>query len=105
MESTSYDNRLFLSLQALENDPILKVKSVAENYNVDRTTVSRRQSGQRPRKVTNAEKRKLTKLEEEAIVQRLLELDAQGFPLRISGVNDIANRLLSARDSPSVGKH
>jgi len=105
MESTSNENGLFLALRALENDSTLKVIVAAEVYNVDRTTVTRRQNGQRPQKIFNAEKKKLTKSEEEAIVKRVLELDAQGFPPRIGGVEDMANRLLRERDALPVGKH
>ena len=45
---------------------------------------------------------KLTILEEEAIVKRALELDAQGFPVQISGVKDIANRLLYNCNASSI---
>lgn len=105
MASTSYDNNLFLALQALENDPTLSIRKSAQLYKVDRTTLSRRQHGIRTQANTNSNKRKTTELEEEAIVKRVLELDAQGFPVRMSGVEDMANRLLRERDAPLVGKH
>ena len=47
---------------------------------------------------------KLTKLEESTIVQHILDLDSQSFPPRLSGVEDMANRLLAKRDASKVGK-
>jgi hypothetical protein len=45
----------------------------------------------------------LTDLEESVIVQYILELDSKGFPPRLSGVEDMANRILAQRDAPRVG--
>ncbi|KAE9568023.1 hypothetical protein CGMCC3_g15871 [Colletotrichum fructicola] len=48
--------------------------------------------------------RNLTTLEEEKLVEYILDLDFRSFPPRISGVEDMANRLLADRDAPPVGK-
>jgi hypothetical protein len=50
-----------------------------------------------------ANSRKLTDLEESVIVQYILDLDSKGFPPRLSGVEDMANRLLAERDAGRVG--
>jgi hypothetical protein len=50
-----------------------------------------------------ANSRKLTNLEESVIVQHILDLDSKGFPPRLSGVEDMANRLLAERDAGRVG--
>jgi hypothetical protein len=47
--------------------------------------------------------RKITDLEELVLIQYILNLASKGFPLRISIVKDIANRLLEARDALRVG--
>ena len=47
--------------------------------------------------------RKLTNLEESTIVEYILDLDSRSFPPRLSGVQDMANRLLADRDAPPVG--
>ena len=49
-------------------------------------------------------RQKLTKSEEDAIVQYVLDLDERGFPPRIAGVEDMANLLLEKRDGGRVGK-
>jgi hypothetical protein len=48
--------------------------------------------------------RKLSDLEEQIIVQFILDLDSRGFPPRLRGVEEMANRLLADRDAPPVGK-
>ena len=103
MPYTSNESNIFLAIQALENDPKLSVRKAAALYNVSRTTLTCRRNGRCPRTDKSANSLKLTILEEEAIVKRALELDAQGFPVRISGVEDMANRLLRDRNASSVG--
>ena len=49
-------------------------------------------------------RQKLTKSEEDAIVQYVLDLDERGFPPRIVGVEDMANLFLEKRDGGRVGK-
>ncbi|KAL0935759.1 transposase [Colletotrichum truncatum] len=48
--------------------------------------------------------RNLSDLEEKTIVEYILDLDARSFPPRLSGVEEMANRLLAERDAPPVGK-
>ncbi|OAQ57639.1 fot5 transposase [Pochonia chlamydosporia 170] len=47
--------------------------------------------------------RKLTNLEESTIVRYILDLGSRSFPPRLSGVQDMANRLLADRNAPPVG--
>jgi hypothetical protein len=46
----------------------------------------------------------LTDLEESVILQYILDLDSRSFPPRLSGVEDMANRLLVERNASRVGK-
>ncbi|KAK1837529.1 transposase [Colletotrichum chrysophilum] len=60
--------------------------------------------GKLSRRDTIPNSRKLTELEEEKLVEYILDLDSRSFPPRISGVEDMANRLLADCDAPPVGK-
>ena len=53
---------------------------------------------------TKANCLKLTKLEEEVIVQYILDLDNRGFGPRLASVEDMANYLLEAQGRNRVGK-
>jgi hypothetical protein len=68
------------------------------------TTLYDRRAGRPIRRDSLVNSKKLTKSEEEAIFQYILELDARSFPPRLSGVEDIANHLLRVRDALPVGK-
>src|SRR4051794_31427339 len=47
---------------------------------------------------------KLTELEEDTILERILDLDARGFPPTRTIIGDMANTLLAARGGKAVGK-
>jgi hypothetical protein len=103
MESLSKESRIILALEALKNDQNLTLKAVAKIYDVSHTTLRHRRAGRTPRRDIQANSRKLTDLEELVIVQYILDLDLKGFPPRLSGVKDMADRLLAQRDVPRVG--
>src|ERR1700722_2952353 len=65
--------------------------------------ISALHAGRTPRRDIQANSRKLTDLEESVIVQYILDLDSKGFPPRLCGVEDIANRLLAERNAGRVG--
>ena len=92
-----------LALQAMQNDSKLSLRAAAKIYSVHHTKLSRRQRGRQSRRDITANSRKLTNLEESVIVQYILDLDSKGFPPRLSGVEDMANRLLAERDARHVG--
>jgi hypothetical protein len=105
METPSNERFMILALQALKNDPKLSIRKAAKIYKVSIATLARRQQGQPSRVETIVKSRKLSNLEEKTIVQRVLKLDSQGFPVRISGVEDMANRLRRERDASPVGRN
>ena len=65
-------------------------------------TLRERRAGRPTRRDIAANSRKLTDLEESVIVQHILELDSKGFPPRLCGVEDMANRLLADRNALPV---
>jgi hypothetical protein len=71
---------------------------------VPRTTVRRRRQGALSRRDREPNSKKLTKLEEEALVQRILDLNQRGIGATRAIVQDIANNLLSERSREPVGK-
>ena len=58
------------------------------------------------RRDTTPNSRKLTPTEEESLLERILCLDEQGFPPRVSTVREFANIILESRGTippPTVG--
>src|SRR6478609_10333750 len=98
MSQPSNEARVLLALQALQKDPKLSVRRAAKIYEVNRNTLSNQKNGRQSRRDTMANSRKLSKLEEETVLYYALDLDSRGFPCRISVIEDMANRLLAARN-------
>ena len=104
MPSTLNEARVILALQALQSNKNLSIRAAAKIYNVPATTIRRRRNSHTARRDSIPNSKKLTHLEEEAIVRYIIELYARSFPPRLRGVEDMANQLLRVRDAPPVGK-
>ena len=104
MPQKNDERNIILALQAIENDPKLSARAAAKIYSADPRKVQRRIKGMQPRRDIPANSRKLTDLEEDAIVERILDLSSKGFPPRLSVVRDMANRLLTTRGVTRVAE-
>ena len=103
MPQKNDESSIILALKAMKNDPKLSLRAAAKIYSVDHRKLGRRKQGQPSRRDILANSRKLTTLEESVIIQYIVDLDLKGFPPRLSGVEDMANRLLAERDAGPVG--
>ena len=68
-------------------------------------TIRRRRAGIPARRDCQPNSKKLTKLEEEVIVDHILDLDLRGFSPTYAAVRNMADRLLAARVAGQVGVH
>lgn len=105
MDSLQSETQIILAIQAIRTTPKLSIRRAANIYKVPRSTLATRIRGTQARRDSRPNCQNLTALEENAIVQRIIELDSQAFPPRLSAVEDMANRLLSDRDAQRVGKN
>ncbi|KAH7563608.1 hypothetical protein BM1_00655 [Bipolaris maydis] len=80
-------------------------KHAAALYNIAETTLRRRRAGRPARRDCQPNSKKLTKLEEEVIVDHILDLDLRGFSPTYAAVRDMADRLLATRGAGQVGVH
>jgi hypothetical protein len=97
MDQLSAKSRLILALEAIQKDNNLSIRRAAKIYNVAATTIRDRRAGKPARRDIPANSRKLTDLEEKAIVEHVVELSRRSFPPRLRGVEDMANQLRHAR--------
>ncbi|KAK7582935.1 hypothetical protein V3481_012230 [Fusarium oxysporum f. sp. vasinfectum] len=104
MPQPSNEARILLALQALQNNPKLRLRRAATIYKVGYSTLRDRRNGIQSRSDWVPKSRKLSDLEEQIIVQFLLDLDSRGFPAQLRFVEEIANSLLADRDASPVGK-
>ena len=103
MGSSSKESRLILALQAIKKDPNLSVRAAAKIYNIPESTLRTRRAGKKSRRDLSANLRKLTDLEESVLKEHIIDLDMRGFPPRLSGVQEMADLLRTARDASRVG--
>ena len=104
MASISNEARIILAIEAIEKTPKLSIQAAAKTYNVANRTIRRRLASKPAQRDTTPNSRRLTDSEENAIVQYVIELDAQAFPPRLHSVEDIANQLLCVYNALPVGK-
>ncbi|KAJ3453223.1 hypothetical protein MRS44_018878 [Fusarium solani] len=104
-QRTATEHHMVEAGLAMKTNKKLTIRAAAKVYNIPRTTLARRRDGRPARRDTLPNSRKLTELEEDAIVQYILELCERSFPPRLRDVKDMANQLLRARDASGVGKN
>ena len=68
MTLQSYENKVLLAIEALQNNPKLSLRAAAEIYEVNRMTLTRHRAGQPAQRDIQPNSIKLTKSEEEAII-------------------------------------
>ena len=106
--ASNLEGRISLALHAYATNQCKSLSAAATLYGVPRKTLFRRNSGIRSRRETRPAACKLTQNEEEVVLQRILDLDEQGFLPQLTIVRDIANIVLSNRGhqlAPTVGKN
>jgi hypothetical protein len=94
---------IILALQAYQNDPKLSLRRAAKIYKVRYSNLLNRYNGIPARRDIMPNSRKISDLEEQALIQFILDLDSRGFSPRLYSVKEIADRLLAHRDAPPVG--
>ena len=103
MTQINNEAKILLALQAYKNDPKLSLRRAPKLFQLSHTTLLCRHNGVQTRDNTIPKSRKLSNLEEEIVTKYILDLNLRGFPPRLRGVEEMANRLLADRDMPPVG--
>jgi hypothetical protein len=99
--SIQQEGRILLAIEAYKNKEITSLHEVTRQFDVPRTTLSRRLAGSTSRAETRANSHKLTQIEEESLQKWILLMDSRGAAPRPSTVREIADLLLAARGSTS----
>jgi hypothetical protein len=96
---------ILLAISDISSRRVKSVKRAAEIYNVPRSTLQTRRAGIPLRADCEPNSKKMNKLEEEAIVRRIIEESDQGFAPTKQSVREMADTLLRARGAEPVGKN
>jgi hypothetical protein len=92
---TQHEDRMSLAILAIDQNQFKSVRGTAKTYNIVCTTLRRRHARIPSKHDCISKSKKLTKLEEEVIIQYSLDLDLRGFLLQLNLIRDIVNRLLA----------
>ena len=96
-QSISHEADIQLALSSLDRNQIQSTRRAAIAFNIPKSTLIDRRAGKRARRDCQPNSKKLTKLEEEVIVDYILNLDSRGFAPTYAAVRDMADKLLAAR--------
>ncbi|KFZ22953.1 hypothetical protein V502_02569 [Pseudogymnoascus sp. VKM F-4520 (FW-2644)] len=79
MEIQTQEARIILAIKAIQSPKKISRRSAAKIYNVPESTLRDRMTGRPSRPEYQPKGHKLTELEEEVIVQKILDMDTRGF--------------------------
>ena len=100
------EDKVILAIEAIRiSRKKLSQRAAARIYNIPHRTLNDRINNRPQREKTRVQQHKLDSFEEQTLVQYIIEQDKRGFPLRLTGVADMANLLLKSRNEKPVGKH
>ena len=105
VQKTYTEGEIHIAISDIASKQIQSVRRAAAVYRVPRSTLQDRRAGTRPRRDCELNTKRLTKLEEEAIVQRIIKEGLRSIPPLKAQVQDIANRLLREHSRKPVGKN
>ncbi len=105
VQKTYTEGDVFIAISDITSKQIRSERRAAAVHKVPRSTIQDRRAGRRPQRDCEPKSKRLTKLEEEAIVQRVLEEGLRGIPPSKACVRDMADRLLRERGGKPTGKN
>jgi hypothetical protein len=101
MSQSNKEAEIILALQALQNNPKLRIRPAARLYKVPPSTLYDRYHGKPFRGDIIPNSRKLSNLEEQTISDYILDLDSRGLPPRLRGCGPISShQLVPRKQSP-----
>ena len=102
-QSSTNEGDLLLAIQAIRLGQIPSVRQAAQLYKVPKTTLHRRMNGTRSKRDSFRGTQRLTLSEEKVLVQKVLELDFRGIPVRLDKLRDFVSSITQARGALPVG--
>jgi hypothetical protein len=85
------ETRIILAIEAIRMSKKPSRRAAAKLYNVPESSLRLRMNGHSTLRERRPSAQKLTKSEEEVILQNILDMDSRGFAPRLAGVEDMAN--------------
>jgi hypothetical protein len=94
-----------IAISDITRNQIQSIQRAEKVYNVPKQTIQRRRDRTHCQRDCEPNRKHLTKLEEEVVVQRILEESERGIPSSKADVRVMADKLLRDRGGDAVGKN
>jgi hypothetical protein len=104
LELLPCEDRIILAIQAMKSDASMSQRCAAAVYDVPKSTLRTRRAKTTSQRNSHPNLSRLTRPEEETVMQYIKKLDARGFAPTLSYIREMANQLLAARHSSQVGE-
>ncbi|OOQ86488.1 hypothetical protein PEBR_21279 [Penicillium brasilianum] len=91
------EGKILLALDDIKNRRIKSIRAAAKLYEIPHTTLAGRAKGVQARVKTSPNKRKLTQLEEDSLIEWIFSIDKRGAAPRKTAIREMADILLAAR--------
>jgi hypothetical protein len=104
LELLPNEDKILLAIKALNSDATLSKRRAAAMYRVSRRTLCNQRAKTASQRNTHPNLLKLSRHEEDTIVQYIRKLNKQGFAPTLSYMQEIASQLLAAHSSDQVGE-
>jgi hypothetical protein len=92
-QTSSNEGDILLAIQAIELGQIRSIRQAATRYNVPYSTLRRRMDGTQSKSDTIPRTQRLTPVEEDMLIQKVLQLDSHGLPIRLDTLRDFASAI------------
>jgi hypothetical protein len=102
-QSSSNEGDILLAIQAIELRQIHSIRQATAQYNVPYLTLRQRMNGMKAKSDTIPRTQRLTPAEEDILIQKVLQLDSHGLPVRLDNLRDFASAITQVRGQPCVG--
>ena len=97
--------RIKVAIKAIKLGQFQSQRQAAAVYDVPRETLRDQINGSRPRRDYEVNLKKLLNHEEDIISEHILDRVSRGYPPKLAKVRDIADNILTRRDSKPIGKY
>ena len=102
-DSIHQESRILLAIEAIQKESISSITAAARVYDVPRSTLRDRVNGAQAKPTTRAHNHKLTQLDEDVLTKWVISMDDRGAAPRPPMVRVMANILLTATGTDTVG--
>jgi hypothetical protein len=106
--NASKEADIILAIKSIKKGIFESARAAGKALGIDHSTISCRMKGRPSRADSMAKQRKLSKLEGDVLIERILDMDARGFSYGAQDVADMANILIDKDtrvDRDHVGKN